>query len=41
MMIGIADFECKGLKIAKQGVELLFTDVEFLRDFPYNLCSNQ
>jgi hypothetical protein len=41
MKIGIADFECKGVKIAKQGDELLFTDVEFLPDFPSNFCSNQ
>jgi hypothetical protein len=41
MKIGIADFECKGVKIAKQGAELLFTDAEFLPDFSYNLCSNQ
>jgi hypothetical protein len=40
MKIGIADFECKGVKISKQGVELLFTDAEFFPDFPYNLCSN-
>jgi hypothetical protein len=41
MKIDIADFECKGVKIAKQGAELLFTDAEFLLDFPCNLFSNQ
>jgi hypothetical protein len=41
MKIGIADFECKGVKIAKQGAKLLCTDAEFLPEFPSNLCSNQ
>jgi hypothetical protein len=30
MKIGIADFECKGVKNAKTGNESLFTGVEFL-----------
>jgi hypothetical protein len=30
MKIGIADFECKGVKMQKTGTESLFTGTEFL-----------
>jgi hypothetical protein len=30
MKIGIADFECKCVKIAKTGIESMFTGAEFL-----------
>jgi hypothetical protein len=40
MKNGIASLEWKVVKNAKQCVGLLFTDAEFLPDFPYNLCSN-
>jgi hypothetical protein len=30
MKIGIADFECKGVKNAETGIESLFTGTEFL-----------
>jgi hypothetical protein len=30
MKIGIADFECKGVKNAKTGTRSLFTSAEFL-----------
>jgi hypothetical protein len=39
MKIGIADFECKVVKISKQGAELLFTGAEFSVKFPCKLCS--
>jgi hypothetical protein len=38
MKIGIADFECKVVKIAKQGVELLFTGVENLAKLTCYSC---
>jgi hypothetical protein len=39
MKIGIADFECKVVKVSKPGAELLFTSVEFSVKFPCKLCS--
>jgi hypothetical protein len=37
---GLRSLECKIVKNANQGVELLFTRAETLADFVCNLCSN-
>jgi hypothetical protein len=41
MKIGIADFECKVVKIAKQGVELLFMSTENFAKLICCSCQNR
>jgi hypothetical protein len=38
MKIGIADFECKGVKNAKTSTGALFPGAEFLADILCNSC---
>jgi hypothetical protein len=41
MKIGIADFECKGVKNAKTGTGVLFPSAEILVNLHCRFCSNQ